>query len=163
MSFLQRVARRVGNDRFLKIMRFYPPYLGAGVAVTQVAADLTVVEVEMKLSAWNRNFVGTQFGGSLYSMCDPFFMLMLMMQLGDGYEVWDKSASIEFLRPGRGKVKARFELPQTRLEQLRNETNEKGKINPTFEVTVVDERGEPVARIRKILSVRRKDGARVAA
>jgi uncharacterized protein DUF4442 len=67
MSFLERVARRIGNDRFLKVMRFYPPYLGAGIAVTRVAADLSVVEVEMKLSAWNRNFVGTQFGGSLYS------------------------------------------------------------------------------------------------
>jgi len=103
MSFLQRVARRVGNDRFLKFMGFYPPYLGAGVSVTRVSKDLTVLEVEMKLAQWNRNFVGTQFGGSLYSMCDPFFMLMLMMQLGDGYVVWDKSASIEFSNRGLGR------------------------------------------------------------
>jgi acyl-coenzyme A thioesterase PaaI-like protein len=163
MTLLQRLARRLGNDRFLKLMRFYPPYLGAGVSVTHVAADLSVLEVEMKLSPWNRNFVGTQFGGSLYSMCDPFFMLMLMMQLGDGYVVWDKSASIEFLRPGRGKVKARFELPSSRVEQLRVETDEKGKINPAFEVTVVDEQGEPVARVEKVLSVRRKAAARAAA
>jgi acyl-coenzyme A thioesterase PaaI-like protein len=163
MSLLQRIAHRVGNDRFLKLMRFYPPYLGAGVSVTSVSADLSVLEVEMKLSAWNRNFVGTQFGGSLYSMCDPFFMLMLMMQLGDEYVVWDKSAAIEFLRPGRGKVKARFELPRERVEELRAETQEKGKINPKFEVTVVDEAGEPVARVHKVLSVRRKDAARAAA
>lgn len=156
MSFLQRVARWLGNDRFLKLMRFYPPYLGAGVSVTEVAADLTVLDVAMNLSAWNRNFVGTQFGGSLYSMCDPFFMLLLMMQLGDGYVVWDKSASIEFLRPGRGKVKARFEMPRARVDELRAEIEEKGKINPAFEVIVVDERGEPIARVRKVLSVRRK-------
>jgi len=163
MSFLQRVARRVGNDRFLKLLRFYPPYLGAGVSVTQVAKDLSVLEVEMKLSHWNRNFVGTQFGGSLYSMCDPFFMLMLLMQLGDGYVVWDKSASIEFLKPARGKVKARFELPRIRVDELRAEVDEKGKINPLFEVTVLDEQGEPVARVRKVLSVRRKDASRAAA
>jgi acyl-coenzyme A thioesterase PaaI-like protein len=157
MNLLQRIARRVGNDRFLKLLRFYPPYLGAGVSVTAVSPDLTVLEVEMKLSAWNRNFVGTQFGGSLYSMCDPFFMLMLMMQLGDGYVVWDKSASIEFLRPGKGKVKARFELPRERVEELRAEAREKGKITPRFEVTVVDESGQPVARVDQVLSVRRKD------
>src|SRR5438067_185047 len=126
MSFLQRVAGWLGNDRFLKLMGFYPPYLGAGVSVTDVAPDLTALEVAMNLSAWNRNFVGTQFGGSLYSMCDPFFMLLLMMQLGDGYVVWDKSASIDFLRPGRGKVRARFELPSGRVEELRAETNQKG-------------------------------------
>ncbi|HXL39003.1 MAG TPA: DUF4442 domain-containing protein [Myxococcales bacterium] len=163
MSVLQRIARRIGNDRFLKLMRFYPPYLGAGVSVTRVAKDLSVLEVEMKLAHWNRNFVGTQFGGSLYSMCDPFFMLMLMMQLGDGYVVWDKSASIEFLKPGRGKVKARFELPRMRIEEVRAEADLKGKISPVFEVTVVDSQGEPVARVRKVLSVRRKDASRAVA
>src|SRR5882724_6205987 len=163
MSVLQRIARRIGNDRFLKLMRFYPPYLGAGVSVTRVAKDLSVLEVEMKLAHWNRNFVGTQFGGSLYSMCDPFFMLMLMMQLGDGYVVWDKSASIEFLRPGRGKVKARFEMPRARVDELRAEADLKGKISPVFEVTVLDEHGEPVARVQKILSVRQKEAARAAA
>jgi acyl-coenzyme A thioesterase PaaI-like protein len=163
MALLQNIARRLGNDRFLKLLSFYPPYFGAGISVTRVASDLSELEVEMTLSAWNRNFVGTQFGGSLYSMCDPFFMLMLMMQLGAGYVVWDKSASIDFLQPGRGKVKARFEMPRERVEQIRAETDAQGKINPTFEVTVLDAQGEPVARVRKILSVRRKDAKRAAA
>jgi acyl-coenzyme A thioesterase PaaI-like protein len=163
MSFLQRAARRLGNDRFLKLLRFYPPYFGAGVRITNVAPDLSVLEVEMGLSAWNRNFLGTQFGGSLYSMCDPFFLLMLAMQLGDSYVVWDKSASIDFLRPGRGKVKARFEMPRQRVEELRAQADAEGKINPSFEVTVVDDQGEAVARVRKVLSVRRKDPARAAA
>ncbi|HYY53613.1 MAG TPA: DUF4442 domain-containing protein, partial [Myxococcales bacterium] len=98
-----------------------------------------------------------------YSMCDPFFMLMLMMQLGDGYLIWDKSASIDFLQPGRGKVKARFELPRSRTDALRAEVDEKGKTNPSFEVTVTDTQGEPVARVRKVLSMRRKDRTRAAA
>src|SRR3981189_2548444 len=127
MSFLQRVARRLGNDRFLKFMRFSPPYLGAGVSVTRVAKDLSVLEVEMKLAQWNRNFVGTQFGGSLYSMCDPFFMLMLMMQLGDGDVIWDKSASIEFLKPGRGTGEARLELPRARGAETRAAPHPQGR------------------------------------
>jgi acyl-coenzyme A thioesterase PaaI-like protein len=163
MPLLQRIARRLGNDRFLRLLRFYPPYLGAGISVKHVAPDLSALEVEMTLSTLNRNFVGTQFGGSLYSMCDPFFMLMLMMQLGDRYVVWDKSASIDFLRPGRGKVKARFEMPRERVEEIRAETDAKGKINPTFEVTILDAQGEAVARVRKVLSVRRKDAKRAAA
>jgi len=156
MSFLQGVARRLGNDRFLKLLRFYPPYFGAGVRITSVAPDLTSLDVAMNLSAWNRNFVGTHFGGSLYSMCDPFFMLMLMMQLGDGYVVWDKSASIDFLRPGRGTVRAHFEMPRAKVDELRAQVEANGKINPTFQVTIVDEQGEPIARVRKVLSVRRK-------
>lgn len=157
MTFLQSLASRVGNGRFLKLMRLYPPFLGAGVVVTDVAADLTSLDVQMKLTPLNRNFVGTQFSGSLYSMCDPWFMLLLMMQIGDGYVVWDKSASIDFLKPGRGTVRARFEMPRARVEELQREAQATGKTNPTFEALVVSADGEAVARVRKILSVRVKE------
>jgi acyl-coenzyme A thioesterase PaaI-like protein len=157
IPFLQRAADALGYARFLKLLRFWPPYLGAGIKVVHVAKDLSALEVEMKLTPFNRNFVGTQFGGSLYSMCDPFFMLMIMMQLGDEYVVWDKSASIEFLKPGRGRVRARFEVPPTLLEQLKRDTEAAGKINPKLEATIFDEEGQAIARVTKVLSIRRKD------
>ncbi len=113
----------------------------------------------MPLRPWNRNAVGTHFGGSLYSMCDPFFMLMLMHRLGPGYVVWDRSASIEFLRPGRGTVSATFDLPDERVEEIRREADGTEKVFPRFEVTVVDRGGEPVARVEKVLYVRRRPDA----
>jgi acyl-coenzyme A thioesterase PaaI-like protein len=163
IPFLQRAADALGYARFLKLLRFWPPYLGAGISVVHVAKDLSLLEVEMNLTPFNRNFVGTQFGGSLYSMCDPFFMLMIMMQLGDQYVVWDKSASIEFLKPGRGRVRARFEVPPALIEQLKRETDAAGKINPKLEATVFDEEGQAIARITKVLSIRRKDRKMTAA
>ena len=150
------MTRLLGPARVLQGLRFYPPYLGAGVRVTRVSEALDVLEVEMPLRPWNRNYVGTQFGGSLYSMCDPFFMLLAMMRLGPGYVVWDKSASIEFLKPGRGRVRARFELTEETLETIRAGVERDGKVNPTFEVTVRDEQGNPVARVKKVLSIRKK-------
>jgi acyl-coenzyme A thioesterase PaaI-like protein len=105
---VQRVGAWVGRHRALqRMMSAYPPYLGAGVRVTSISPDVRTVEVEMPLTPLNRNYVGTHFGGSLYSMCDPFFMLILMENLGPDYVVWDKSATVHFLRPGRGKVRAR--------------------------------------------------------
>lgn len=98
-----RLARKA---RFLRwALNFYPPYLGAGVRVRHISADLRLVRVKMVLRWYNRNYVGTQFGGSLYSMVDPFFVLMLMENLGPDYIVWDKAANIEFVSPGGG---ARF-------------------------------------------------------
>jgi acyl-coenzyme A thioesterase PaaI-like protein len=124
--------------------------------VTRVSERLDVLEVEMPLRAWNRNYVGTQFGGSLYSMCDPFFMLLAMMRLGPGYVVWDKSASIDFLKPGLGRVRARFELTDETLETIRAGVELEGKVNPTFEVTIRDDDGNAVALVKKVLSVRKK-------
>ncbi|MCX4198124.1 DUF4442 domain-containing protein [Methylobacterium organophilum] len=85
-----RLARKA---RFLRwAMNFYPPYIGAGVRVRHISADMRLVQVKMVLRWYNRNYVGTQFGGSLYSMVDPFFVLMLMENLGRDYIVWDKAA-----------------------------------------------------------------------
>jgi len=78
-----------------RILQFYPPFLGAGIKV-KVSKDVKTVDVSMKLTFWNRNYVGTHFGGSLYAMCDPFFFFLLMENLGMKYIVWDKGASISF-------------------------------------------------------------------
>ncbi len=139
----------------LRLLSFYPPYLGAGIRA-KASSDLRTFEVRMKLRFWNRNYLGTQFGGSLYSMCDPFFVLILSAALGRDYIVWDKAAAIRFLRPGRGTVKATFHIPQERIDEIRAAADAGGKVEPTFQVMVMDEEGRAVAEVEKLLYVRRK-------
>jgi acyl-coenzyme A thioesterase PaaI-like protein len=142
----------------LRLLNLYPPYLGAGVRV-RASADLRTFDVRMTLRWWNRNYVGTHFGGSLYTMCDPFFMLILFEQLGRDYIVWDKAATIRFRRPGKGTVRARFHIPPERVEEIRAAADRDGKVEPVFTVEVRDERGDLVAEVEKLLYVRRKDSA----
>ncbi len=59
---------------------------------------------------WNRNYVGSHFGGSLFAMTDPFWMLLALHALGSDYIVWDQAGEIAFARPGRGTVAAEFHL-----------------------------------------------------
>jgi acyl-coenzyme A thioesterase PaaI-like protein len=140
----------------LRLCRFWPPFLGAGVRVTEVTSDLKRLSVEMKLRFWNSNYVGTQFGGSLYAMVDPFYMIMLMENLGRDYVVWDKAASIRFKRPGRGTVHASFELTDERIEEIRKAADSSEKVEPVFEVKIFDEGEELVAQIEKTIYVARK-------
>lgn len=137
-----------------KFINIYSPLVGAGIRSRSI--DERTVDVEMKLTLFNRNVVGVHFGGSLYAMCDPWFMLILMRLLGSNYIVWDKAANIQFKRPGRGKVKACFHIPVERVEQIRMDADQAGKIEPTFSVDVLDEQGEVVAHVEKLLYVRRK-------
>ncbi|HEV7504267.1 MAG TPA: DUF4442 domain-containing protein [Thermoanaerobaculia bacterium] len=139
----------------IRLLNLYPPYLGAGVRVWP-SADLRSFEVRMKIRFWNRNYVGTAFGGSLYAMCDPFFMLILIEALGRDYVVWDKAAAIRFRRPGRGTMKATFHIPQERIDEIRAAADVGGKVEPVFTVEVFDEQGELVADVEKLLYVRRK-------
>jgi acyl-coenzyme A thioesterase PaaI-like protein len=137
-----------------RLINFYPPLLGAGIRATRI--DTLTIRVELRLTALNRNIVGVHFGGSLYAMCDPWFMLILMRALGPEYIVWDKAASIQFLKPGRSTVTATFHIPQARVDELRRAADDGRKIEPTFSVEVLDTQGQTVARVEKLLYVRKK-------
>lgn len=139
----------------LRCVNIWPPFAAAGIHV-QWGADMKSVDVTMKLRLWNRNFVGTHYGGSLYSMCDPFYMLMLIRQLGPEYVVWDKAASIRFRRPGKGTVRAHFEITDAQLDDIREKLNSEPKLEPTFRVEVQDESGQVVAEVEKLLHIRKK-------
>lgn len=138
------------------ILNVYPPYLGASIHVNRIAADWKTLDVSMKLRWYNQNAVGTHFGGSLYSMVDPHLMLMHMQILGKNYIVWDKAAQIEFLRPGKGKVTARFHITDMDLERIFDGLKTKKKVEPQYKIEVVDQSFEIVAKVTKILYVRRK-------
>jgi len=140
----------------LRAINLWPPLLGAGVRVRRMDQDMKAIDVEMKLRFWNRNYVGTHFGGSLYTMTDPFYMLMLMKNLGRDYIVWDKAATIRFKKPGKGTVRAEFRLSDARIEEVREKLKMQEKYEPTFLVEVKDESGTVVAEVQKVLSVRKK-------
>ena len=155
---MQNGAVPTRRERLLtRLINVYPPYLGAGVRVLRSEGDERTFRVEMRLRPWNRNLFGTHFGGSLYSMADPFFMLILIDALGHGFEVWDKSAAIRFRRPGRGTVRARFEIPAERIEEIRREAERNGRCEPVFLARVEDGAGEAVAEVEKTVSVRRRE------
>lgn len=141
-------------------MNLWPPFLGAGIKVTRLDADWRAIDVEMKLRFYNRNYVGTHYGGSLYSMTDPFYMLMLIENLGRDYIVWDKAASIRFRRPGLGRVTAEFRITEQQLDDIRQQLQSVEKIEPTFTVEVKDESGEVVALVEKVVQVRRKSSTK---
>jgi hypothetical protein len=139
------------------LMNLWPPFLGAGIRVKRLTPDWTEIDVEIKLRWWNRNYVGTHYGGSLYSMADPFFMLMLIQNLGKDYIVWDKSASIRFKKPGRGTVSASFRLAEEQVREIKQALGSEEKIERVFTVEVKDESGLVIAQVEKLLHIRRKE------
>ena len=138
------------------LLNIWPPFLGAGIRVRRLASDWKEIDVEMKLRWWNRNYVGTHYGGALYSMADPFFMVMLIENLGKDYIVWDKAASIRFRKPGRGTVSACFRLSDEQVGEIRQALNSQEKIERVFTVEVKDQSGSVVAEVEKLLHIRRK-------
>lgn len=148
------------NHRLFKwLLNCYPPYWATGISIKSVAPDFQRISVRMKMRWYNRNYVGTHFGGSLYAMVDPFYMLMLIQILGKEYVVWDKAAHIKFVKPGKGTVTADFQVDRRTIDTIKARTADGEKYLPELLVLVRDEAGEVVARIAKTLYVRRKASA----
>lgn len=141
-------------------LNLYGPYVGAGVQVERISPDFLACDVVMRMRPWTRNAVGTHFGGSLYSMVDPFYMLMLMPLLGKDYLVWDQAAHIDFVSPGKGAVRAAFRLTPGQVEDIRRQAADGRAVRPEFSVEVTGEDGKVVARVRKVLYVRLKPALR---
>lgn len=147
---------KLSAGRLKRLLNLYGPYLGAGVKVTYVAEDVKEIRVSMNLRWYNKNAVGNHFGGSLYAMIDPHLMLMLMKLLGDDYIVWDKSASIDYIRPGTGNVSATIRVDDTTVQAIKDADGEKSTHLPELRIKILDENGKAVCRVKKILYVRKK-------
>ena len=145
------------RQRFLeKAINFYGPFVGAAVKLDEMSRDYRHAKVSMPLRFYNKNYMGTQFGGSLYSMVDPWYMLMLIKNLGRDYIVWDKGANIQFKKPGKGKVFAEFNLSQEVIDEIRAYVEVNTKMDYTFKVEVKDENGALICQIDKVVYVRKK-------
>jgi hypothetical protein len=151
----QKVSKR--KMSLLKYVNLWPPLLGAGIKVVKMDKHLSAVDVEMPMRAWNRNIVGSHFGGSLFAMTDPFYMLMLIENLGREYVVWDKAASIRYRKPGKGTMRAEFRLTAERVEEIRAAIEAGERCEPKFVIEVRDEDGDVVAEVERLLYCAKRD------
>ena len=143
-----------------RLLNLWPPFLCNSIRVQHICDDYTEAKVVLRLRPWNRNYVRTQFGGNLFAMTDPFWMLLVMHRLGRDYVVWDKAGAIDFVAPGRSDVYAHFQLQPGVIDELRAATAGGDKVLRWFETAVTTADGEVIARVRKQLYVRLKPARR---
>ncbi len=150
------LSKKMPSSRMLRwIFNLWPTFRFAGVRVRAIATDFTTASVELRLGLLNRNYVGTAFGGTLYAMTDPFFMLMMMRQLGPGYIVWDRAGAVRYLAPGKGVITANFALPAAEVARVRGLLGDSGKLDQTYTVDLRDAANQLIAQVEKTLYIRK--------
>lgn len=140
----------------IKLWNLWPPFLVSGIRIQRISRDFRTVVVDAYLRPWNRNYVGTMFGGSLYALTDPFYMMILLQTLGSDYIVWDQAATIHFIKPGRGRVRAVFSISRETIAEIKQQADRGERVRPRLTVEVRDKSGDLVARAEKVLYVRKK-------
>lgn len=124
--------------KFRTLMNWYPMYFGTGGKILFWSSDSFELHLRLRLNIWTYNYVGTIFGGSLFSAADPFYMLMLFKALGPKYVVWDRSASIRFRKPGRSTLYAKYQITEDDFNQIKKSVEEKGDTTYNFTILWMD-------------------------
>jgi len=144
------------KTRVLRLLyHFWPCYWGTGVRITYLASDFREMRIEVPLNWRTRNYVGTIFGGSMYGAVDPIYMLMLIRNLGSGYEIWDKAATIRFRKPGRSKLHATCILSEEEMKEIIDLSKET-PIDRVYLVDLTDTEGTICATVEKTIHIRKK-------
>lgn len=154
--FIRRILNRLPASLFRLGINLWLPFLGAGIKIKKIAPDFRYVETILKFRWYNRNYLGTQFGGSIYAMTDAFFVIMLIKNLGNDYIIWDKAAKIDYLKPGKSTLTAIFKISEAELTSIKSKTDELGKYVFDQPIEVIDEVGEIIASVIKTIYVRKK-------
>lgn len=139
---------------------FFPAYRGTGAWITYIAADWREVRLRLPLSWQTRNYVGVIYGGSIYASVDPIYMIMLIKNLGSGYIVWDKAATVRFRKPGVSTLYACFRLEQGELEGIRAGLRTQHSVDRLYTVDLADTVGLVRATVEKTIYIARNEEAK---
>jgi acyl-coenzyme A thioesterase PaaI-like protein len=153
----QKRVRAMGHsaEQLREALNRYAPYVGAGIHVTHIAPDFGSATVQLELNEHNQNYFGTQFGGSMSSMTNPFYVLMLASILGSEYVIWDVVQKIHYHTPGRGTVYAHFKLTEDQIAEIRTRTADGQKFEPVYNIDIVDDAGTVIATVEQTLYLRK--------
>ena len=115
-----------------------PMYKRSTGKLIEVSDDLLHVKVKIAISYKNKNYVGSIFGGSLFSATDPILMIQLMQILGNDFVVWDKNSNIQFKRPAKENVFANFDLTQDEIQSIKKRVLEEKELDLVKEISITN-------------------------
>lgn len=134
-----------------------PMYRRSTAKILFVSDDLHKVKVKIPLSWKNKNYVGSIFGGSLFSATDPIYMIQLIQILGKDYVVWDKSTTIKFRRPAYSSAYAEFVFSEDEIEKIKQEVADKKQLNYTKFLKITDADKNLFVELEKTLYIADKE------
>lgn len=155
-SYVKRLIDKLPVNVLRIVVNFWLPFLGAGIKIEKVTPDFRTIEVSLKLRWYNKNYVGIHYGGSIFSMTDPFYMLMLIKNLGPDYMVLDKAAKIDYKKKGTGKLRATFIFTEEEINNIREKADALDKYIFDRPINVLNEENEVIATALRTLYVRKK-------
>lgn len=133
MSFYQKLSKYgtkvIGKPKLFKwAFNLSPMYRRSTARIQSVSEDLSKICIKLPINYKNRNYMGTIFGGSMFSSVDPIPMVQLIHLTDHQYVIWDKSAEIYFKRPAHVDLYADFIYTKEELQEIEERVKTENEI-----------------------------------
>ncbi len=154
---------RLGFISETRMLELYPPFFFMGLKVVEVSKDYRLCRIRVPLRWYLKNHHGTFFGGAICSIADPIPAL-LCGRIFRGTQMWSQKVSVEFLKPLRGAVNLKVEIPEESIVRIRERLRETRTASETFTFSFWNDEGDEIARVENtvFLKMRPKRPATVA-
>lgn len=129
---------------FAAAMSAYPPLFAAGVRIRDIPDDWSSAHLILKVNRLNSNAHGAAFGGSLFSMTDAMFGMLVMQRLGREYEAWTRTGTFQYINPGRNNAHATIRVTDAMVEQIKHEIASDGFCNIPYTTVITNDDGSTV-------------------
>jgi acyl-coenzyme A thioesterase PaaI-like protein len=157
MKLFPTEAQESRSTRLWRLyFNLYPAIRGTGGWLRFLSGDWHEAHLSLRLNLRTYNYKGTIFGGAMFAAGDPLYMLMLIKIMGEEYVIWDKAASIRFLRPAKTRLRARFLLSPEAIAALKADIEREQEIDRTFSFEYVDAEGTVYARSERTIYLAKK-------
>jgi acyl-coenzyme A thioesterase PaaI-like protein len=148
----------VVSENVLKwAMRFYPPLLFQRIWVIRFGKDFRGVKVKINKSLINNNYNNSIFGGTIFAAADPFYPLLfhqLLTHKGYKVRVWLKSASINYVKPGRTDLFFNINIPESDIDEIEQVLNTSGKHIKAYPIEMFNKEGELCVSVQSEIYIR---------
>jgi hypothetical protein len=125
--------------------------------VRRFHAGFRGVDVKINKSLFNKNYNNSIFGGTIYAATDPFYALLfdqLLQRKGFKVRVWLKSASIQYLKPGRGDLFFTVTISDDMLDEAILALTTTGKFVKAYPMEINSSSGELCATVMNEVYIR---------
>ena len=115
------------------------------------------MDVKINKSLFNKNYNSSIFGGTIYAATDPFYALLfdqLLQRKGFKVRVWLKSASIQYLKPGRTDLFFTVLVTDEMLNEAILALNTVGKFVKAYPMEIKNSSGELCATVMNEVYIR---------
>jgi len=148
---------KVSTQTLKWAMRFYPPLFFQRIWVQRFHHNFRGVDVKIGFSLLNKNYNASIFGGTIFAASDPFYAILFdQIFKRKGYKtlIWLKSASINYIKPGRTALYFQIRLSEEDIQAAQNILDQEGKYIKTFPIEIKDKNGEICALVANEIYIR---------